>query len=85
MTTTLGKRGQIVIPQDVRVRCQLKPGDDFAVSVQGHQIVLEKILRRTYPARLVKRKGKLPVFVLPKEAPPMDPERIKAEADNLLA
>lgn len=31
MTTTLSSRGQIVIPQSVRERCHLQPGDHFVV------------------------------------------------------
>ena len=31
MTTTLSSRGQIVIPQSVRERCQLQAGDQFVV------------------------------------------------------
>jgi hypothetical protein len=59
--------------------------DDLKVHTitQGSQIILEKIQRRTYEAKLVRRKGKLPVLVLPKEVPPLEPDRIKAEADNL--
>ena len=83
MTTTLGKRGQVVIPKEVREQHNLLAGDDFQVITQGSQIILEKIQPRTYEAKLVRRKGKLPVLVLPKEAPPLDPDRIKTEADNL--
>jgi len=31
VTTTLSSRGQIVIPQSVRERCDLQPGDHFVV------------------------------------------------------
>lgn len=85
MTTTLGKRGQVVIPKHVREKFQLQTGDDFRVITRGSQIILEKVVCPVYEAKLVRRKGKLPVLVLPPGAPPLDPERVNAEADNLFS
>lgn len=44
MTTVLSKKGQIVLPAEVRKQLALSPGDDFEVLVEDDQtIVLRKI------------------------------------------
>ena len=83
MTTTLGKKGQVVIPQELRRRANLKPGDDFSVSGDSSgRIVLEKIPREPARAKLVKRNGRL-VLVPPPGFPPMTMEQVKTLQDGI--
>ncbi|MEZ4221984.1 MAG: AbrB/MazE/SpoVT family DNA-binding domain-containing protein [Polyangiaceae bacterium] len=39
MTTVLSKKGQIVLPAEVRERLGLLPGDDFEVTVDDDQTI----------------------------------------------
>jgi AbrB family looped-hinge helix DNA binding protein len=45
VTATLSSRGQIVIPQEVRERCELREGDHFVVedNPSAQTIVLRKV------------------------------------------
>jgi AbrB family looped-hinge helix DNA binding protein len=42
-TTRLSSKGQIVIPEDVRDRLRLKPGDQFVVVGEGDVVILKII------------------------------------------
>ncbi len=42
-TTRLSSKGQIVIPEDVRVRMGLKPGAQFVVMGEGDVVILKII------------------------------------------
>jgi AbrB family looped-hinge helix DNA binding protein len=42
----MSKKGQIVIPKDIRERFEIKPGDAVIFKIQGDKIVLEKIQER---------------------------------------
>ena len=42
-TTRLSSKGQIVIPEDVRVRLGLKPGVQFVVMGEGDVVILKII------------------------------------------
>jgi AbrB family looped-hinge helix DNA binding protein len=48
VTTTLSQKGQVVIPQEVRNKLRLRPGDDFVVlwSVSG-DILLRPVRNST--------------------------------------
>ena len=47
MTTSLATKGQIVIPKRIRDKLDLRPGDDFDVSVEETGgIVLRPLTRR---------------------------------------
>ena len=39
----MSKKGQIVIPKDIRDRFAIRPGDAIIFKIQGDKIVLEKI------------------------------------------
>jgi len=86
VTTTLGKKGQIVIPQAIRQRAKLKPGDDFSVSRDTYgRIVLEKLVRPAARApRLVLRKGQPPKFITPKNARVLSREEIQQLETEML-
>jgi AbrB family looped-hinge helix DNA binding protein len=48
VTTTLSAKGQIVIPQEVRAKLNLRPGDDFVVLYSNTgEILLRPIRRRS--------------------------------------
>jgi len=42
----ISKKGQIVIPKEIRERFEIKPGDAIIFRIQGDKIVLEKIQER---------------------------------------
>jgi AbrB family looped-hinge helix DNA binding protein len=83
MTTTLGKKGQVVIPQELRERLALRPGDDLLVDSHAGKIVMEKIVPTQHRATLVLRKGQLPTFKTPKGYV-LTSERVKELADGIL-
>ena len=39
MTTVLSKKGQIVLPAEIREKLGLKPGDDFEVTVDDDETI----------------------------------------------
>ena len=48
MTTTLSQKGQVVIPQEVRNKLRLQPGDDFIVLwSQTGDILLRPVRKRS--------------------------------------
>jgi AbrB family looped-hinge helix DNA binding protein len=53
VTTTLSAKGQIVIPQEIRVKLNLQPGDDFAVLSSGTGEILLRPIRRRRRKSLV--------------------------------
>jgi AbrB family looped-hinge helix DNA binding protein len=40
---TLSKKGQIVIPKDIRNKLKLQYGDSFLFKIKGKEIILQKI------------------------------------------
>ncbi|MEK6902283.1 MAG: AbrB/MazE/SpoVT family DNA-binding domain-containing protein [archaeon] len=46
-TTTVGERGQIVIPQSVRVHQKIQKGDTFMVLEKGDLLVLKRVKEPT--------------------------------------
>jgi AbrB family looped-hinge helix DNA binding protein len=47
MTTVLSKKGQIVLPSEVREQLQLEAGQDFEISIEdGDTILLRRIPHR---------------------------------------
>lgn len=46
MTTVLSKKGQIVLPNQVRERMQLKPGQDFEVLIDDEDTILLRRISR---------------------------------------
>jgi len=39
----MSKKGQIVIPKDIREKFGIKPGDAVIFKVQGNKVIIEKI------------------------------------------
>jgi AbrB family looped-hinge helix DNA binding protein len=48
MTTVLSQKGQIVLPEPVRRKLQLLPGDDFEVAIEDEETIT--LRRVTQPA-----------------------------------
>ena len=42
-TTKLSTRGQIVIPEEIRTRLGLEPGDQFVVVGEGNVVILKSV------------------------------------------
>ena len=42
-TTKLSTRGQIVIPQEIRKKWKLKPGQHFVITLAGEAIFIRKV------------------------------------------
>ncbi|MEQ8331032.1 MAG: AbrB/MazE/SpoVT family DNA-binding domain-containing protein [Longimicrobiales bacterium] len=42
-TTKLSSRGQVVIPEEIRTRLGLEPGDQFVVVGEGNVVILKTI------------------------------------------
>ena len=42
-TTKLSSRGQVVIPEEIRTRLGLEPGDEFVVVGEGNVVVLKTV------------------------------------------
>jgi AbrB family looped-hinge helix DNA binding protein len=53
VTTTLSAKGQIVIPQEIRARLNLQPGDDFVVLTSATGEILLRPIRRRRRKSLV--------------------------------
>jgi AbrB family looped-hinge helix DNA binding protein len=64
MTTTLGKKGQIVIPGELRKLEMLRPGDDFQIFRSGPGLIILQLLPREMPKPAVKLRndGDLPLL-----------------------
>jgi len=54
METTMSTRGQVVLPQAIRKKLNLQPGDRLAANVEGERIVLVPKRRRARKARIIK-------------------------------
>jgi len=42
----MSKKGQIVIPKEIRERFEIKPGDAVIFKIQGNKVIMEKIQER---------------------------------------
>lgn len=42
-TTKLSSRGQVVIPEEIRKRLRLEPGDQFVVVGEGNVVILKTV------------------------------------------
>jgi len=54
VTTTLSQKGQVVIPQEVRNKLRLRPGDDFIVLYSETGDILLRPIRRKNSKGLIK-------------------------------
>ena len=42
----ISKKGQIVIPKEIRDRFEIKPGDAVIFRIQGNKVIMDKIQER---------------------------------------
>lgn len=42
----MSKKGQIVIPKEIRDKFGIKPGDDVIFRIQGNKVIIEKIQKK---------------------------------------
>jgi AbrB family looped-hinge helix DNA binding protein len=54
MKTRISTKGQVVIPQAVREKLQLRPGDGLETRVEGGRIVLIPTQKRSRKTRIIK-------------------------------
>ncbi|MFH1664153.1 MAG: AbrB/MazE/SpoVT family DNA-binding domain-containing protein [archaeon] len=52
--TTVGERGQITIPKDIRKKEGIKPKDKVIVKIEDNKIVVEKSMSRKEKEKLLK-------------------------------
>jgi AbrB family looped-hinge helix DNA binding protein len=82
MTTKLSTKGQVVLPQAIRRKMNLRPGDSLDTKIEGDRIVLIPRRKRLRKSRIVID----PVSGLPAlTAGPNAPKITSAEVKALLA
>jgi len=53
MQTKVSTKGQVVLPEPIRRRMGLQPGDSLDAKIEGEQIILTPRKKRTRKARIV--------------------------------
>jgi AbrB family looped-hinge helix DNA binding protein len=77
MTTKLSTKGQVVLPEGIRRRMNLRPGDQFETRIERGRIVLVPKKKRAKIARLVKDPlTGLPMLSAGKNAPILTSEEV---------
>lgn len=56
LTTRIGRRGQIVLPKEVRMKIKVAEGDQIAFVIDGEQVVIKPI-----PHTLLDMRGRVKV------------------------
>ena len=79
MTTTVSTKGQVVIPQSVRQRLGIRPGDKLSTRIVDGSLVLRPVGRPRGKARVVVSPFTgLPAIEPPKGAPELTSEQVRA-------
>ena len=77
MQTKLSTKGQVVLPQGIRRKMNLRPGDALDARIEGERIVLVPKKKRAKVARLVKDPlTGLPMLTAGKNAPVLTSEEV---------
>jgi AbrB family looped-hinge helix DNA binding protein len=77
MRTKLSTKGQVVLPQGIRRRLNLHPGDLFETRIEGERIVLVPKKKRTKAGRIIKDPlTGFPVLTAGKNAPVLKSEDV---------
>ena len=78
MKSRLSTKGQIVLPQALRQRLGLRPGDELRAQLDGTNIVLIPTRKRVRKARIIKdRITGLSVLTVGKGAVPLTSEQVR--------
>jgi AbrB family looped-hinge helix DNA binding protein len=78
MQTKVSTKGQIVIPQPVRRRLGIRPGDPLDISVEKDRIVLTAPKRTRFKARIIKDPiTGFPVLYAGPDAPVLTSEMVR--------
>ena len=80
MTTSIGERGELVIPKVIRTSRKIQPGDNFEVITDEDDLdlILLRRIRQTANAGLLKHLTARPNKVQRLRAPPRRPEAMSA-------
>jgi AbrB family looped-hinge helix DNA binding protein len=77
VTTKLSTKGQVVLPQQIREKMNLRPGDLLRTQIEGDRIVLIPRKRRARKGRIVKDPlTGLPMLTAGKGAPPLTSKQV---------
>jgi len=79
VTTKLSTKGQVVLPQALRRKLNLRPGDTLDTKIEGGRIVLEPTRKRARKGRIVKDPiTGLPMLTAGPGAPVLTSEEVAA-------
>ena len=77
MKTRMSTKGQVVLPQPMRERMNLRAGDSLEVRMEGERIVLVPVRRRTRKGRIVRDPlTGFPVLTAGKNAPRLTSKQV---------
>jgi AbrB family looped-hinge helix DNA binding protein len=77
MSTRVSTKGQVVIPQAVRDKLGLRPGDPLETRLEGDRIVLIPTRRRSRKARILRDSlTGLPVLTAGRNAPRLSSKHV---------
>jgi AbrB family looped-hinge helix DNA binding protein len=77
MKTRLSTKGQVVLPQAIRRRINLRPGDELDARIEGERIVLIPKKKRSKTGRIIKDPlTGFPVLTAGKNAPELTSEDV---------
>jgi len=77
VNTKLSTKGQVVLPQGIRRRMNLRPGDQFDARIEGERIVLVPKKKRARTGRVIKDPlTGFPVLTAGKNAPELTSEDV---------
>jgi AbrB family looped-hinge helix DNA binding protein len=78
MWTKLSRKGEVVIPNLIRKKLGLRPGNPLDVAIEDGRIVLTPRKRRSGKARIIKDPVTgFPVLTLGPDAPTLTSKRVK--------
>ena len=77
MTTKVSTKGQVVLPQAIRKRMNLRAGDSLEARIEGERIVLIPKKKRSRKGRIIKDPlTGLPVLTAGQDAPKLTSKQV---------